>query len=191
MRRQHMVILTTINSKLYLIDVGFSNFGTLSPMLLKKGELVKGVPGLEAQLAHRPLLGTESGQNFWILETRDSHSGGWKNGYCFCETEFFPPDFESMSYRAHTDPTSWFTTVFILTKVILDNNTTEGVNSEVIGTLNMVGSILQRRVNGKEKEVLLVCNSEPERIAALEKWFGVFLTTEEHKAIKGCVSEIE
>lgn len=186
-----MIILAIINSKIYHIDVGFANFGTLSPMPLEEGATVDCVPGLEARLAQRPIPDNVSDQKLWILETRDSHSNVWQNGYCFGETEFLPQDFVSLNFRTMRDPTSWFTTTFILTKVLLDENTAEGKDKKAIGTLTMVGDSLQRRLNGGESEVFLVCKSEGERVAALEKWFDVILNAEEQEAIKGTVCEIK
>jgi hypothetical protein len=62
---------------------------------------------------------------------------------------------------------------------------------KAVGTLTMLGDTLQRRIDGGDSEVLLVCKSEPERIAALQKWFGIFLTCEQRAAIKGIASEIK
>src|ERR1700761_5307721 len=102
-----MVILATIDGKLYHIDVGFANFGTLSPMPLEEGAQVNCVPGLEARLVRRTIPESVTDQKLWILETRDSHSGAWHNGYCFSEVEFMPLDFKTLNFRTMTDPASW------------------------------------------------------------------------------------
>jgi arylamine N-acetyltransferase len=186
-----MVILANINSKTYHIDVGFANFGTLSPLPLEDGAMVNCVPGLEARLVRRSIPDNVTDQKLWVLETRDSHSNVWKNGYCFGETEFLPQDFASLNFRTMRDPSSWFTTTFILTKVLLAEETDDSKDKVAVGTLTMFGDTLQRRLDGGDSEVILVCKSEAERVAALEKWFGIALSTEEKEAIKGFASEIK
>jgi arylamine N-acetyltransferase len=183
-QREHMVILATIDAKVYHIDVGFANFGTIGPMLLEEGAMVNCVPGLEARLSRRTIPEAVTDQKLWIFETRDSHTNAWHNGYCFSEVEFLPLDFKSLNFRTMTDPASWFTVTFILTKVLLDGN-------RAVGTLTMMGDTLQRRLEGGESEVILVCKGEIERIEALEKWFNVVLTAEQKAAIQNTAAEIK
>ena len=73
----------------------------------------------------------------------------------------------------------------------MDSTVSESKTQKAIGTLTILGDTLQRRINGGESEVVLVCKSEQERIEALEKWFNVFLTPEQTAAIRGMVSEIK
>ena len=186
-----MVILAIIDSKTYHIDVGFTNYCALSPFPLEEKAVTKCVPGLEARLVRRSIPDNVTDQELWVLETRDSHSNAWKYGYCFGETEFLPQDFTTLNFRNMRDPTSWFTTTFVLTKILLVENTEEDKDRVVAGTLTMFGDTLQRRLDGGESEVLVVCKSEAERIGALEKWFGIILATEQRKAIKGFASEIK
>ena len=189
--REHMVILAIIGGKTYHIDVGFANFGTLSPLLLEEGATVACVPGLEARLARRTIPDNVTEQKLWIFETRDSHSNTWKNGYCFGETEFLPLDFATLNFRTMRDPSSWFTTTFILTRVLLDETGPDSEDKKAVGTLTLMGDTLQKRVDGGESEVILVCKSETDRIATLEKWFNVILNGEEQEAIRGVASEIK
>jgi arylamine N-acetyltransferase len=92
--------------------------------------MVSCVPGLEARLTRRAIPDNVTDQKLWVLETRDSHSNEWKNGYCFGETEFLPQDFASLNFRTMRDPNSWFTSIFILTKVILDETTNKNENQK-------------------------------------------------------------
>jgi len=188
--REHMVIIAFIEGKRYHIDVGFGNFGPLSPLLLEDSSHGLCVPGLEARLNYRTIADNVTDQKLWVLETCDTHSKDWKAGYCFGETEFLPQDFKSLNFRTMKDPTSWFTTTFVLTRIILKAGP-ESEEQEAQGTLTMFGNVLQRRVDGGATEVLLDCKSEAERVQTLEKWFFVKLTEEEIAAIKGTSAEIK
>jgi arylamine N-acetyltransferase len=185
-----MMILATINSQTYHIDVGFSNFGALTPMLLAENVTADCAPGLKVRLVRRVIPDSVTDQKLWVVEMQDSHSKVWNNGYCFSETEFLPQDFSNMNFRTMTDPASWFTSTFILTKLLLEDCGENGVDRKVVGALTMFDDTLERRIDGGEAEVLLTCKSESERVEALEKWFGVVLSDEEKEGIKGFKSEI-
>jgi arylamine N-acetyltransferase len=188
-----MVLIATINSLPYHIDVGFANFGTLSPMRLEENAIVNCVPGLQARLVRRSIAENVTDQKLWVLETCDSHSRTWQPGYCFSEMEFLPQDFRTFNFRTMRDSTSWFTTTLVLTKVLLSEEPNgNGGESErdAIGTLTLFGDTLKRRVDGGESEELVICKSEVERVEVLQKWFDVVLSAEERVGIKGLVSEI-
>jgi len=187
---EHMIIIIFIDDRKYLIDVGFGNFGPLSPILLEDGAQESGVPGLETRLVYRKIADNVTDQKLWVLETCDSTSKEWKAGYCFGETEFLPQDFYTFNFRSMTDPASWFTTTFVLTRITLKEGP-EGVEQDAQGTLTMFGNVLHQRLDGGKSEVLLECKSEAERVEALEKWFSVKLTEEEIGAIKETSAEIK
>jgi len=181
-----MVIIATINSKIYHIDVGFANFGTLGPLPLEDGASVDCVPGLVARLVYRNIAEYTTDQKLWVLETKDINSTEWSPGYCFGTTEFLPQDFKTLNFRTMTDPTSWFTFTVVVTRVTLK----EG-KEEAEGTLTMFGDTVQKRVDGGPSDVVEVCKSEEQRVTALEKWFGIVLSEEEIKAIGGHITEIK
>lgn len=185
-----MVIIAFIGDKKYHIDVGFANFGTLAPLLLVENSQEDCVPGLEARLVKRTIADNVTDQKLWVFETCDAHSKQWKAGYCFGETEFLPQDFYNLNFRTMKDPASWFTTTFILTRILLKEGP-EAEDQVAQGTLTMFGNVLQRRLDGGESEVLLECKSETERVEALEKWFFVKLTEDEVQAISGTAAEIK
>jgi arylamine N-acetyltransferase len=185
LNRAHMVILATINNKVYHIDVGFGNFGTLSPIPMEHGASVDCVPGLVARLVFRSIAEYTTDQKLWVLEIKDNHSSDWFPGYCFSTLEFLPQDFRTINYRMMTDPTSWFTYTVVLSRVALK----EG-KDEAEGTITIFGDTIQKRVSGGPSVVIEVFKSEEQRVKALERWFGVVLDEEEIKAIEGFVSEI-
>jgi arylamine N-acetyltransferase len=185
LNRAHMVILATINDRVYHIDVGFGNYGTLSPIPLEDGASVDCVPGLVARLVFRSIAECTTDQKLWILEIKENHSSEWFPGYCFSTLEFLPQDFRTINYRMMTDPTSWFTYTVVLCRVALK----EG-KDEAEGTITIFGNTIQKRVSGGASIIIEVFKSEEQRVKALENWFGVVLEEEDIKAIEGFVSEI-
>jgi arylamine N-acetyltransferase len=182
--------LALIEGKTYHIDVGFANYSALTPLLLEENVQGNCTTGLEARLVKRVIADNVTDQKLWVLENRDSHSNQWKAGYCFGETEFLPQDFYTLNYRTMTDPASWFTTTFILTRILLKEGHDAELN-EPQGTITINKDVLQRRIDGGETEVLMKFTSEEQRVEALEKYFFVKLTDSEVKAIWGTAAEIK
>lgn len=212
----HEAVIVLLDGQKYLTDVGFGGRGSLEPILLEEGETGKGLPGVVQRLARRPiadwtLTGEEKGK-MWIVDvpdekmpveengavtngemTKHEHvraEPGWRAAYCFMDMEWLPQDFEIINFRMCRDPKSMFVQNLILTKPLLDENA-----ETCVGQLNLVKNEVSRRIyddKGRpmEKEVLVKCTSEAERVKALEEWFGVVLRPEEARAIKGLPSEI-
>lgn len=213
----HEAVFVRVYGQTYVSDVGFGGRGSLEPILLKEGETGKGMPGVVQRLARRPVAdwavtGEEKGK-MWIIDVPDEKMSGeenglvtngeapndesmraekgWRAAYCFVDTEWLPQDFETINFRMCRDPKSIFVQNLILTKPLLDENA-----ETCVGQLNLVKDEVSRRMyddNGRptEKEVLVKCKSEAERVKALEDWFGVVLRPEEARAIKGLPSEIK
>jgi hypothetical protein len=59
----------------------------------------------------------------------------------------------------------------------------------LIGTLTLFRDQVRKRV-GHDITVLEKFTSEAQRVAGLEKWFGIVLTDEEKRGIQGLASEI-
>jgi arylamine N-acetyltransferase len=189
---EHMVILARIDGATYHVDVGFGSQGSVTPLLLKEGEMAEGVPGNWVRLSRRCIAQSTSGQVMWVLETRNESVGVWKAGYCFSELEFFEEDFRNFNYRTHRDPTSWFTYTLVVTRVLLgsEEDGGEGDGRRAVGTVTLVNSSVSRRIGGGKSEVLQEFKSEGERVLALEKWFGVKLRQDEVNGIVGMATHI-
>jgi arylamine N-acetyltransferase len=189
---EHMVILVRIDGATYHVDVGFGSQGSLTPLLLKEGEMREGVPGNWVRLSRRCIAQNTSGQVMWVLETRNESVGVWKAGYCFSELEFLEEDFRNLNYRTHRDPTSWFTYTLVVTRVLLggEEDAGEGAGGRAVGTVTLVNGSVNRRIGGGKSEVLQEFKSEGERVLALEKWFGVKLREDEMNGIVGMATHI-
>ena len=124
-------------------------------------------------------------QGIWILEHRISESHEWTPNYCFGMTEFFPRDYEVMSFATSTRNTSWFTYQIICLRMILDEDL-----DDITGAVILSDSTLKRRVHDNI-EILTECATEQQRVNVLTDYFGIKLSDREQAAIKGTVTELK
>lgn len=187
--RSHMVnIVTLANGQKYMLDVGFGAEGATRPLpltnALDTGDTLPGIGSQELRLIHSNIApNTDPGQKIWVFQRRYSASDEWRTTYCFTETEFLPRDYEMMNFWTSQSKTVWFTYTIMSVKMIMEGE-------EVVGQFILLGADVKRRVKG-ETEHLMSCKSEGERVDALEKWFGLKLTEDERRGIKGMVTELK
>jgi arylamine N-acetyltransferase len=179
-----MLIIATIQNKSYSVDVGFAAFGTTRPLPLEEGVVVPCIPGLEARNVKQTLPQGSTNQSVWVFQTRNAHSKQWEAGYCFSEIEWLPQDFDSMNLQLCVDPKTWTQMTLLVTKLILKDDEVEGI-------LVLANPVVQQRVGGGEAEMLGFFGSESDRVAALEKYFGIVYTQEEVNGIVGRVTELK
>ncbi|ETN41144.1 uncharacterized protein HMPREF1541_03079 [Cyphellophora europaea CBS 101466] len=213
----HEVVIVRIQGERYLSDVGFGGRGSQQPILLKEGETGKGMPGVTQRLAKRQIAdwrfvgaGAAQGQEkLWVVDVPDERAPvdevngeqvsypevqaekGWRPAYCFADTEWLPQDFEIINFRMCRDPTSMFVQNLILTKPMLDEK-----GEKCVGQVTLVKAEVSRKMydkdgRPKEKELLVTCTSEEQRVKALEEWFGIKLKPEEVRAIEGFPTAIK
>ncbi len=70
-------------------------------------------------------------------------------------------------------------------KTVLDGN-----EDDVAGVIMLTDGHVKRRIRG-ENHHLEDCKTEPERVKALETHFGIVLSEEEKKGIRGMVTELK
>lgn len=172
------------------VDVGFGSQSPLNPIPLDPTPtpmLHASVPGVEVRLIHRPIASnTDATQKLWVLETRNTTHPDWTAGYCFADVEWLPADFDIINYRTSQDPRSWFTHRLVLVKTLVDEET----RTKPLGTVTLMGDVIERRIGTGKKEVVVQAKSEKERVLALRTWFGVVLLPEEERGISGMASEV-
>jgi arylamine N-acetyltransferase len=115
---------------------------------------------------------------------------GWRPAYCFADTEWLPQDFEIINYRMCRDRKSLFVKNLIMTRPILDE-----AGEKCVGQVSLVKEEVSRTRLGDdgksvEKILLVKCESEADRIRALEEYFDVALRADEVRGIRGLPSEI-
>jgi len=182
----HMINIVTFDGgRRFMVDVGFGAGQATHPV-----ELVDCVAGLNiapTQSVRVRWGSLEENENadskLWIFEKQDEPEGKWSANYCFPDClEFLPQDFEVANHFTSTARTSFFTYKIMVVKFLMN----EG---EVVGTVVMVGNKAHKRVGGV-KEELGTFETEKERVAALERWFGIRLDEVQRGAIGGMVSAL-
>lgn len=185
--RSHMINVVTIDDRRYVVDVGFGANNPMQPLEWVEGQVTPAVaPAFNRLVRANIPANTDAAQRLWIYEHKDDGAVGGEEGwlpmYCFAETEFGPMDYEVMNFFTSCHPTSFFAHLVLCCRGV-EGEEREGEKT-VGGMLMLVGAEVTRRVGGK-KERLMVCETEAERVEALEKWFGVRLTEEERAGVKG------
>lgn len=182
----HMVNLVTIGESKYKVDVGFGPNGSIMPMPLDRSGTVKEhIKPAEVRLQWRNVPGnTDPNQRLWVYEHRADQDSEFALMYCFTELEFIPSDYAVMNYFTSTSKHTWFTSTIVVEKKVLDNA------GELAGQLIMSGKSLKWRTHGK-KENPIEFESEEDRLAALEKHFGIHFSEVERVGIQGLPSEIK
>lgn len=176
-------ILTLADGSKYMLDVGFGGDGPTRPLPLVESTVSPGIGSQELRLVRENIpANTDSSQRLWIYQLRYSPSHSWKPVYCFSEVEFLPQDYAMMNFYTSQCKFSWFTYKILVIKMIREGE-------EIIGTVFLNGDVLKRRIRG-ETEDLGPCQNEGQRIKMLESWFGIMLTAEERRGIRGMVTDL-
>lgn len=182
-----MVNIVTIDGKRYMVDVGFGGNGPTHPLPLVDGKVSVGIAPEELRLLWTSIAQhSDPSQRLWVYQHRNDAQSPWQDGYCFTDLEFFPADYEVMNFTTSHSRTSWFTYMVVCVKHILEVKDDE---EEPVGVVMLVGNEVKRRIGGKS-EHLATCKTEDERVAALEKWLDVRLSSQERAGIIGTVTQL-
>lgn len=84
-----------------------------------------------------------------------------------------------MSYFVNSNPASWFTTMIVAVKMLLDEQ-----GEQIVGKEMLAGAELKRNTGGKT-QLVRTCMTEEERVEVLRDLFGLVLTAEEVQGIRG------
>ncbi|KAI9373827.1 hypothetical protein BJX61DRAFT_361902 [Aspergillus egyptiacus] len=183
----HMVIITTIHNKKYMVDVGFGSNNPTHPLPLEESAISTSIPPTQMRLAREPLPeAVDQSQRFWIYQIRFHPESHWVPLYAFSETESLPQDFAIMNFYTSQMPSSWFTQMVVCVKHFLDER-----GEELQGLYVLAGGEVKRRKAMGGSEVVQRLEREEDRVRALERWFGVRLADHEVVGIRGLGSEIK
>lgn len=180
-----MINIITIAGEKYMVDVGFGGNGPTAPLLLEE-ETARGRlgPGQMRLVRSKIEEQTDAEQRLWVYQIRHSPDGEWEPTYCFTETEFLPQDYEMMNFWTSQNRCSLFTYSILMAKMIMEDG-------RLIGAVTMRdGEVKKRRVENGVVESK-TCKSENERLQVLKEWFGIRLTQEEERGIRGTVTELK
>jgi len=197
----HIVNIVTLpNNQKYMLDVGFGGDGPTKPIPLISGQVVQNIGTQELRLVHGNIpQQNEKKQKLWTYQYRNSPNAEWNSFYSFPELEFLHQDFEIMNYFTSTSPESFQTYTILVVKFLRRKKVGEVGGEDgkegkeggvgIYGKVMMVNGEVKQNLGGKTK-VVKVCRTEGERIEALREWFGIELTEEEKKGIRGLRSEL-
>ncbi|KAL8769065.1 MAG: hypothetical protein Q9209_004851 [Squamulea sp. 1 TL-2023] len=184
-QRSHMVNIITIAGTKYMVDVGFGGNGATAPLTLEESETgcERIVPSEMRLIRSNIQQNTDPDQRLWLYQARESSDREWQTQYCFTETEFLPKDYEMMNFWTSQNRTSIFTQAILMAKMVMD----EG---RFVGDVTMFNGEAKKKV-GNEVVESRSCKKERERVDVLREWFGVKLTGEEERGIRGLVTELK
>ncbi|KAF3763313.1 hypothetical protein M406DRAFT_94316 [Cryphonectria parasitica EP155] len=187
----HLVIIIEVptahgETEKYVCDVAFGGDGPVVPMPFKEGVVTRNIGTQEIRFVHEEL--PKSLGKYWVYQYRNGPDKEWNSFYAFNDTEALARDFEPINYWTSQGPTFQKTTMIIV-KFLLGPAGPDG-DSGVVGKIMLVNDTIKRNMGGKT-EVVQVCSTEPERVEALKKHFGISLTDEEIIGIQGSVTELK
>lgn len=166
-----------------MVDVAFGGDGATKPIPLIHGVVTHNLGTQDIRLVYESLEEfSDPDQRVWIYQYRNGPEKPWNSFYAFPEAEFLHSDFEIMNYWTSQCRDCFQTATILLVKF-------ERKEDQIVGKVMMVNDTVKRNMGGKT-EVVKVCKNEQERVEAIKEYFGLTLTEDEIKAIKGHPTEL-
>lgn len=178
-----MNIVTLPDGSKYMLDVGFGGDGATKPLPLVSGHVVQNLGPQEIRLLYSTISQqTDQSKKLWIYQYRNGKDKEWNSFYCFPEFEFLSQDFEIMNYFTSTShgETNFQTRTVLIVRFLRGEREQEGI----VGKVMLVNGEVKRNMGGKT-EVVKVCETEEERVGALEEYFAITLTKGEKVGVRG------
>lgn len=186
----HIVSIVTLGDERYHVDISFGGDCATKPLPLVEGQIHTNLGAQQVRLVRDWIpaqLNRAEDAKLWIYEYRNAADAPWSPFYCFALTEFLPNDWEVINVYAHTSPKSWQTKTVIAILFLRRARGGEGgeeEEQEIYGKRMLVNELVKENLGGRTS-VIHECGSEADRVAALEKYFGIRLTEEERNGIHG------
>jgi arylamine N-acetyltransferase len=176
----------------WMCDVAFGGDGATKPLPLVEGHVTHNMGTQEVRLIkdHIPAqIDRRSHTKMWIYQYRNSYIQTWNSFYAFYEVEFSAEDYDVMNWYTGHSPESPQLGGLLVIKFLRRQKTDGKGKHEIFGKRMLVQDTVKENLNGKTI-IVETCTSEKDRIAALEKWFGITLTEAEIKGIVGWRTEL-
>jgi arylamine N-acetyltransferase len=175
-----MAIVVHIGHTRYLVDVGYGADGPTFPIPLSSGQTSTDHRCQSVKLEYKNLpQHVDPNQRVWVY-SKLTKSKTWLDIYHFIDAEFFAQDF--LILNGHNMTRSFFADNVVVQRFIRTD--TGSFASHIL-----VRNTLKLRDDSTE-EVLEVYQNEAQRIAGLERFFQIFLSSEEISSIQGSNSEL-
>ena len=189
----HLVNLITIAGRRYVVDGGFGGNGPSCPVALDHGVASTQIEPAQTRVMFEPIPdNVDQSQKVWVFQHRHQKDGPWIPMYCFVDLEFTPADIETMNFEPWLDRHTMFTHKVVAVRFTTDQEveSAEGPGSpnedalkgEIDGSLTINHDVLKWRRHGK-KLVEIPFKTDQDRVAALQRYFGITLADEDREAI--------
>ncbi|KAM5356445.1 hypothetical protein ACJ41O_003091 [Fusarium nematophilum] len=192
----HIVnIITFPDGTKYHSDVAFGGDGATFPLPLVDGLVHDNLGTQQIRLARdwipRQVHRTED-TKLWIYQYRNGPDREWESFYSFPGVEFYALDWGVVNWWINTHPDSHQRRNVLTIKFLRRAAADESYRGEqtIYGKRMLVNGVVKENLGGKT-QVITTCTTEQERLDALEKYFGVYLTEEEAAGIHGYTSQLE
>ncbi len=184
--RNHTVIILILDSSRYLIDMGLGQKSTIYPVPLTSGLTLPTIPSMETQLllVRVPVRGGVGAEDRkWVYRVRWNPNEDWRDVCSFIEPEYPTENADIYGLYEFIESNEPLREVAYCHKMIM----TDG---ELVGSMEFTGRKLERRVNGRDSEILETCLTEEQRVESLERYLGIVLTLDERNSIRGSAAEL-
>lgn len=126
---------------------------------------------------------TNPKQKWWRMQIRYNDSDPWLDVWAFTETEWVPMDFQLLRLGYSELGTGWVEPKACCFRTIYEDDVP-------VGFLLVLEDELRRSYKGNI-EILQKMYSESDRVAILEREFGIVLSEEEQGQIAGHIAELQ
>jgi arylamine N-acetyltransferase len=193
----HCLNVVTIGDKSYAVDVGFGGRTPTIPMELLDGKVFERSDSGQMRLRHDTIPQYLSKQKVWIYEFRSNDNGEWIHQWCFIDHEVLPDDIRVMNMAPSKSPSSFFTFKVVAVQFVsekedcseMERRYLKNAGGDIDGSVFIDGNVMKYRKAGVVKMEKMF-ESEDERLEALKKYFGIELTEENMRAIRGTAGAI-
>ena len=196
----HVVNVVNIAGTRYLLDGGFGAQGPPRALPLDHGVATTQISPAQMRVIHDNIPNNlDPSQKVWIYQHRHNEERAWVPMYCFTDLEFTPQDVESMNYAPSRARDTFFTHKVVANRFTTEREMDDGdlpgstseqaLEGEVDGALTINHDVLKWRRHG-QKAVELPFKTDAERVAALQKYFGISLAEEDREAIYNTMAMI-
>ena len=171
-----------------MVDVGFGGDGATKPLPMIPGLIHTNLGLQENRLIYEtiPEL-VDQTRPVWIYQYRNGIDKPWNSLYHFPEVEFLHGDFEMMNYFTSTNlgELNFQTKMVLVIKFLRGKREGEEEgDEEIVGKKMLVDGDAKVNMGGKT-QLVKTCKSEEDRVEVLREIFGIHLTEDEVRGIRG------
>jgi arylamine N-acetyltransferase len=180
----HIVnIVTLADGSRYVVDVSFGGDGPTRPLPLIEKQVCTNLGAQQVRLVWESLPEQVSSRSkSWIYQYRNGVEKPWNSYYAFNEVEWLPADFTGPNYYVSQHGDSFQRHMLLVVRFLRGDES-------IVGKRMLAGNVVKEN-KGERTAVLKICESEKDRVDALQELFGIELTTEERQAIQGYRTQI-